>query len=179
MIENKKDYKNYLTADAKANGKKRKFCIPWWDIVWKQLKLLRKYEYHLNCYRKGIFRKIILGYDKIKYKKISVLTGLSIPPNTFGKGLTIYHHGCVIVNSGCRGGDYVTLQMGVNIAADTVIGNNVYIAPGVKIAAHVIIPDNCIIGYNTVVTRSLKDVGTYVGAPAKKISDNYYPTRFC
>lgn len=67
MIRNKKDYKEWLKVDAAANGKYRKFRIPWRDIIWKQLKLLRKYEYHLNCYTDSLFKKFIVAMDKIRY----------------------------------------------------------------------------------------------------------------
>ena len=174
MIRNKKDYKEWLKVDAAANGKYRKFRIPWRDIIWKQLKLLRKYEYHLNCYTDSLFKKFIVAMDKIRYAKLCVLTGISVPPNTFGYGLTIYHTGYCVIHPTVRGGRYVTLQMGVNIAEDVVIGDNVYFAPGVKVTKNVHICENCIIGYNAVVTKSLNKTGTYVGIPAKEISSKGY-----
>ena len=169
MITSKKEYLEYLQADAEANGKRRKYRIPWIDIIWKQLRMLRKYEYHLNC-MKGKSRIFVTTFDRIKYKKLCVLTGIQISPNSFGKGLTIYHHGYIICNPSVKGGDFVTLQCGVNIAENVVIGDNCYLAPGVKIAKNVIVPDNCVIGYNSVVTKSLEfSSSTYVGSPAKLI----------
>lgn len=170
MIKNKKDYYEYLEADRIANLKRRKYPLPVIDIVWKQLIILRRSEYHLNCMRDSFIKTIICGYDKFVLNKLALKTGIQISPNCFGKGLTIYHHGLVVCNATVKAGDYVTLQMGINIAADVTIGDNVYIAPGVKIAKGVSIPDNCIIGYNSVVTKSLLEPNsTYVGIPAKKI----------
>lgn len=104
-----------------------------------------------------------------------LLTGISISPNCFGKGLTIYHSGCIVCNPSVKGGDYITLQCGVNIAENVQIGDDCYLAPGVKIAKDVLIPNNCVIGYNTVVTRSLEyPNSTYVGIPAKKIKNEGY-----
>lgn len=49
-----------------------------------------------------------------------------------------------------------------------------YLAPGAKISKNIEIGNNCIIGYNTVVTRSIQEEGTYIGMPAKKINSIGY-----
>lgn len=62
------------------------------------------------------------------------------------------------------------MQCGVNIAENVTIGNDCYLAPGVKIGKNVIIPENCVVGYNSVVTRSLEVANaTYIGSPAKLV----------
>lgn len=175
MINNKNDLKEYIKADQNACGFRRKIIIPWVDIIPKQLLLLRKYEYHLNCFKPGIVKKLILGIDRIRYKKICVYTGISIGPNCFGKGLTIYHTGYIVCNPSVKGGEYITLQCGVNIAENVVIGDNCYLAPGVKVGKNVIIAPNCVIGYNSVVTRNLdRPNSTYIGSPAKWIKEAGY-----
>ena len=103
MIKCKSDYRKYLIADAEANGKSRRFPIPYIDIVWHQLRMLRKYEYHLNCYRQGILKKIIIIKDQFFYRRKCIQTGIQISPNCFGKGLTIYHYGFIVCNPSVRG----------------------------------------------------------------------------
>ena len=170
MIKSKEDYLRYLEADRKANGFIRRIPLPFGNDIWKFLITLRRYEYHLNCY-KGFWRKIICAIDKIIWRRRSVRTGITIGPNSFKEGLTIYHYGCIVVNGTVRGGAYITLQSGVNIAENVKIGDNCYLAPGVKIGKDVLIPENCVIGYNSVVTKTLKySNSTYVGAPAKRIN---------
>jgi serine O-acetyltransferase len=53
-----------------------------------------------------------------------------------------------------------------------IIGDNVYIAPGVKIFGDVKIADNCCIGANAVVNKTINEEGvTVAGIPAEKISN--------
>ena len=49
------------------------------------------------------------------------------------------------------------------------VGNNVYIGYGVTILRGVTIGDNCIIGAQSLVTKSLPANGVYAGVPAKRI----------
>jgi acetyltransferase-like isoleucine patch superfamily enzyme len=57
----------------------------------------------------------------------------------------------------------------VDIGGSAKIGNNVFIGSNAVILPGVKIPDNTIVGAGSVVIRSLKQVGTYFGNPAKKI----------
>lgn len=178
MIRNREDYKYYLREDKKANKIKREIPLPFYDDIWKLLRALRRYEYHLNCLKKWPIIKVILVIDRLILYHYSVRTGISISPNCFKEGLTLWHYGGIVVNNHVKAGRYVTLQNGVNIAENVVIGDNVYLAPGVKIAKDVVIPEGCIIGYNAVVTKSLESSNsTYVGIPAKKISNKAYIDR--
>lgn len=175
MIQSKADYYRYLEEDRIANEYKRKKPHLLGNEIWKFLIALRRYEYHLNCLEPGIMKKIICSLDKVIWHKLSIKTGISVYPNSFKEGLTIWHYGCIVVNGSSRGGKNVTLQNGVNIAENVHIGDNCYLAPGVKIAKNVDIPENCVIGYNSVVTRTLEyPNATYIGVPARKISDSGY-----
>ena len=77
---------------------------------------LRKEEYCLNNPTKWntIKRLYFLRRKNIIGNKLGVL----IPPNTFGKGLQIMHHGSIIVNPDVRVGDYCVLH------GNNCIGNN-------------------------------------------------------
>ncbi len=109
MIQNKSEYREYLKADAIANGEKRPIPTPYINIIWHQLRMLRKYEYHLNCYQQGIFKRIVISIDKFLYSRKCIQTGIQIGPNCFGKGLTIYHYGLIICNPSV-GGIYNTTK---------------------------------------------------------------------
>lgn len=110
--------------------------------------------------------------------KLSVKSGLTIPANTFGKGLYIAHHGAVIVNPTARFGDYCVIQNGVNISEKVNGGNHIYLGTGAKILIGVCLPDDVIVGANAVVTKSVETPNVVVaGVPAKKISDNGYRNR--
>lgn len=60
MINNKEDLKEYIKADQDACGFHRKVFIPWVDSIPKQLFMLRKYEYQMNCLKTGIVKKLCL-----------------------------------------------------------------------------------------------------------------------
>lgn len=96
--------------------------------------------------------------------------------NTCAKGLTLYHHGSIVVNAACRIGENCCIMNNVNIGANNgsknapKIGNNVYIGPGAVIFGDIRIADGCYIGANAVVNRDF-DVpnSVIVGIPAKVI----------
>jgi serine O-acetyltransferase len=112
--------------------------------------------------------------------------GFSLGPNIFGPGLAIVHYGLLILDPTTRIGKNCRIHMGVHIggAAKFVepgsesehsprIGDNVYIGPGVKIYGPIKIGNNCVIGANSVVTKSFEADGlTIAGVPAKIIRTN-------
>ena len=162
MINCKKDLKEYLHADLIALHRK-KFC----GIIGKYLYYLRKTEYHNNTHHKirgRIFSSLL--------KVCSVISGRSSPPNTFGKGLALYHYGTIIVNPSARFGDFCCIQAGVNVSENVSGGNYVYLAPGAKVNAHLKIADYVIIASNAVLTKNVEESNvTWAGVPAKKISN--------
>ncbi len=185
MIQNKKDYVHYLEADRIAKAIPLKFStrnkiinilIP--NYVWKFQKTLRKLEYYKNC-KKGILAAIIYIFIYKKYKRLSYKLGFSIPPNVFGPGLSIAHHGTIIVNSSARIGANCRLHACVNIGSKAGFGNkcpqigdNCYIGPGAKVFDEIKIADNIAIGANSVVNKSFTESNIAIGGiPAKKIAD--------
>ena len=176
MISSKQDYKNYILADKKANHI-NDFYHNRLMITWKYLKCMRRLEYMVNC-KHGFLAKISITWLKFRLYKLSVKSGLTIPANTFGKGLYIAHHGAVIVNPTARFGDYCVIQNGVNISEKVNGGNHIYLGTGAKILIGVCLPDDVIVGANAVVTKSVETPNIVVaGIPAKKISDNGYRNR--
>lgn len=176
MIKSKDEYFKYLKADFETNkiGDSFKNRIL---ITWKYLRVMRRLEYIHNC-KQNIIAKAYEFYLKYKLYLISVKSGLTIPINTFGKGLYIAHHGSVVINPTARFGDYCVLQNGVNVSKEVVGGNHIYLGAGCKILTSVHIQDNVIIGANAVVTKDIAESNTvYAGIPAKKISDNGFKDR--
>lgn len=167
----------YLYYDKVALGRKGKRPAVQ-DIIWRFEINLRKYEYSINS-KKGLWGGVKCKFYSYKHFFFSVLCGFSIPPNVFGKGLSIAHRGTIIVNSHSKIGDNCRLHACVNIGtipgrddAAPIIGDNVYIAPGVKIYGPIHIADNIVIGANAVVNKSIyEDNITIAGIPARKISE--------
>lgn len=103
-------------------------------------------------------------------------TGITIPRNVCGIGLTLYHYGSIVLNQSVRIGDNCCIMNNVNIGANQgspkapQIGNNVYIGPGAVIFGDIIIADGCYIGANAVVNKSvLEPNSVIVGVPGKVI----------
>ena len=180
MITTKKELKYYLEQDALAlnrNGRKKPKLFG--DEIWKFQITLRKTEYYSNLY-KSSKKHVILSYlmYRMKFHKQSLKLGFSIPLNAFGPGLAIVHYGTIVVSTAAKIGKNCRLHEGVNIGATNgstlapKIGDNVFIGSGAKIIGDISIADNVAIGANAVVVKSITEVGTYGGIPAKKISDN-------
>lgn len=171
MILNKKDYKEYLEADRKANKKGRKRPRVFGDYTWKYLRCLRKLEYYKNV-KTNYFMKLDECITKIRFSRLRLNTGIQIPENVFGKGLGLFHFGSIIVNSSARFGDYCVIQSDTNVSANVCGGDMIYLAPGAKILEGVSLGNSVIVGANAVVTKSVDESGiTLVGIPAKKISN--------
>ena len=106
-------------------------------------------------------------------RKLSFQTGFQIDPNSFGKGLLIYHYGSIVVNAGARIGDYATIYPGVVIGAKEsgvpTIGRHCFIGAGSKVLGGVKIGDNVTIAPNAVVVKDVPDNAIVAGVPAKVI----------
>lgn len=173
MIRSKEDYKFYVESDLAALGHEAKpsFCSILYPIITFQL-LLRKIEYYQNC-KHDFFHKFYLMILKVKYRKLAMKLGFSIPYNVFGPGLNIAHYGSVIVNDNAIIGENCRIHSCVNIGTGEnapIIGNNVYIGPGAKIWGKITIGDNVAIGANSVVNKSIESNVTVAGIPARIIS---------
>ena len=179
MITTKKELKYYLAQDALALNHTRKKPKLFGDEIWKFQITLRKTEYYSYLYKHSK-KHVIFNYlfNKSKLHKLSLKLGFSIPLNAFGPGLAIVHYGTIVVSSAAKIGKNCRLHEGVNIGATNgstlapKIGDNVFIGSGAKIIGDISIADNVAIGANAVVVKSITEVGTYGGIPAKKISDN-------
>lgn len=185
MIKSKKDYFEYLEADKRAMGalkeeslKDRTVNFIYGKEVMQFQQLLRKVEYYKNC-KKNVFSKFYYAYLYRKFRRTQIKLGFFISPNCFGPGLSIRHHGTLIVNPHAKIGSNCIIYPGVVIGTEAgfsdrapTIGNNVYIGPGAKIFGPITIADGIAIGANAVVNKSFLEKNiTIAGVPAKKVSD--------
>lgn len=180
MIQSKADLKEYLAADAKVYGNRKKPRM-FGDEQWKYVITLRKREYYQNTGK----NKLMYLYYKFKHRRMSLKLGFDIPCNVFGKGLKINHFGCIVVNPKAKIGDWCDIHQGVNIGENVdkcapVIGDNVWIGPGAKLFGGINIGNNVMIGANAVVNKSFEDNVTIAGVPAKVINynGNFYAKNF-
>lgn len=181
MIHTREELKYYLEKDKLAlNITRRRFRF-WKSPVWRYQILLRKAEYYTN-FSGGVIGRLFAYYYKFRLLRLGYRLGFSIPPNVFGPGLRINHHGLIVVNPEARVGAFCDLHQGVNIGTNfkegsvPEIGSNVWIGPGAKIFGNIKIADGIVIGANSVVNKSFLEPNiTIAGNPARKIKDTGNP----
>jgi sugar O-acyltransferase (sialic acid O-acetyltransferase NeuD family) len=81
----------------------------------------------------------------------------------------------VIINLSCtvghdvKFGDFCSVMPGCNISGNVEIGERTLIGTGAQLLQGLHVSNDCIIGAGAVVRNSLRERGTYVGVPAKRI----------
>lgn len=175
MITSEQMLNEYLAAD---NSWQRPQNLKQWLLEWnasrthwylhKYLRYLRLEEYYANtgrCYR-------ALWYEGRK-NRLGIRLNLEICKNCFGKGLSVYHQGCV-VNPAVRAGDGCILHGANCIGNDgknpevPKLGHRVNVGYGAVIVGGITIADDVTIGANAVVIHSVTEPGcTVAGVPAR------------
>ncbi len=100
----------------------------------------------------------------------AVMAGAVINPCTkIGRGVIV--NTCSSIDHDCIIGDYSHLAVGVHVAGTVTVGNGCFLGAGVIIKNNICICNDCILGAGAVVVEDIEDNGTYVGVPAKLISE--------
>lgn len=179
MIENKADLRRYMAEDMSffhRYAKRDQLILrivqdPAYQIV-KYLHFLRKEEYYFNV-RTDIIGRLMYFYYFRRKNILGNKLGFKIPKNCFGPGLTIYHHGNIIVNEAARIGS--NCQMHGNncignkgkIDLAPTIGDNMDLGFGASVIGGVVLGNNVTVGANAVVVKSVPNDGvTLIGVPA-------------
>ena len=182
MIKTKQDLNDFLASDNawydEKNPKRRiidAFTLAPYYMLKKYLKYLRTFEYHFNNSKGSRFHTYMGFYYERKKNRLGSKLGIEIGPNCFGKGLSIWHYGSIVVNPNVRVGENCVLRgancIGNNgkIDKNPVLGDNVELGYGAIVIGEVSIASDTIIGANAVVNRSITESGTYAGIPARKV----------
>lgn len=185
MILSKQDYKHYLDEDRKALGIKkgggislyiRQIVAP--HGIWKFEKCLRRLEYYTNV--KSPLHNVLKYAEKLRFRKLSLKLGFSIPINVIDPGLSIVHYGTIVISNKAKIGKNCRIHVGVNIGASggkpeaPQIGDNVYIGPGAILFGNISIANNVTIGANATVNKSChEECVVLAGTPAKIVKRDY------
>lgn len=175
LIRTRGDLAEFMAADLAAHGFVR------WNLETRlrspelaYQRLLRRTEYYGT--RRGPVGRFLFILYRVRLARRSTLTGISVPPGVFGRGLSIAHVGSVVVNDGVQAGRYCRIHSATNIGVHQghapMLGDFVYVAPGAVLFGAVTVGDRSVIGANSVVTRSVPAGVTVAGAPAEIIADH-------
>ena len=82
--------------------------------------------------------------------------------------------GCIIntsssVDHGSVLGDYVHVAVGAHVCGLTQVEDNTWIGAGATVINGIHICRNCMIGAGAVVIKNIKEEGTYIGVPARRM----------
>lgn len=100
-----------------------------------------------------------------------VMAGTVINPGTkIGKGVIINTSSSV--DHDCSIGAYSHVSVGVHLSGTVCVGGYSWIGAGAVISNNVNICSDVVIGAGAVVIKDIKESGTYIGVPAKKMKRN-------
>jgi sugar O-acyltransferase (sialic acid O-acetyltransferase NeuD family) len=114
-------------------------------------------------------KAILMDKNNIKIGEGSIICAGSILTTNIKIGKFNHINLNTTIGHDAELGDYITTTPGVHISGETKIGNNSYFGCGSVIRNKISICDNVIIGMNGVITKDIKEEGTYIGIPIRKL----------
>jgi len=109
-------------------------------------------------------------------KKVEVGAGTAVMAGVVINCCSMIGKGCII-NTGVTIDhdnvieDYVHISPGVHLAGTVGIGKGTWLGIGSIVSNNVNITSDCMVGAGAVVVKDIKEAGTYVGVPARRISN--------
>lgn len=106
--------------------------------------------------------------------RVKIGEGTVVMPGTVINAETIIGKGCIIntsssVDHGCVLGDYVHVAVGAHLCGIIKVGEHTWVGAGATVINGVNVCGNCVIGAGAVVVKNIKEQGTYVGVPARRM----------
>lgn len=141
------------------------------DYIIKYLVAMRKTSYYKNG--GGYFHRLKFVWYYRKYRLLGIKLGFSIGYDVFGYGLTIPHHGTIVVGNSNIIGNYSVLHTSTCISGNgKIIGNCLYCATGVKMTSQIKLGNNISVGANSLVNKDFESGNALIGGiPAKFIKE--------
>lgn len=102
-----------------------------------------------------------------------VMAGAVINPGSrVGKGVIV--NTCSSIDHDCKIGDFVHVAVGAHLAGSVEVEEASWIGAGAIINNNLRICGSCVIGAGAVVVKDIREAGTYVGVPARRVPDEIY-----
>lgn len=137
------------------------------------------------CIRKKIQKQvgedrltILIHPQSVISRRVMIGQGTVIMAGAIINSDTKIGEGCIIntgasVDHDCSIGDFVHVSVGVHIAGSVTIGNGTWIGAGATVSNNIEICSECLIGAGAVVVSNIKEKGTYIGVPVKKMKNEH------
>lgn len=177
MINSIKELKEYYKIELHYHSKMRFIYDTLFATIGGYIIHLRLLEYLQE--KKSVVFKPLKFFIHWRLSRISVMTGIHIPPGVCDKGLTLRHFGSIVVNASTKIGRNCCIHNNVNIGTSKgskiapKIGDNVYIGPGAVLFGEIEIADGCYIGANAVVNKSVHEPNSVIlGVPGKVVKQD-------
>lgn len=133
-----------------------------------------------NSIRKEIAEKYDLNWATLIHPSAQIAMNVSVGKGTVVMAgavinvcATVGNHSIINTNSVVEHdniiGDYVHISPGVALGGTVNIGSCSHIGLGADVINNITICDGCVIGAGSVVVKDIRDSGTYVGVPMRKI----------
>ncbi len=84
-----------------------------------------------------------------------------------GKGCIV--NTCASVDHGSTLGDYVHVAVGARLCGLVHVGKQTWIGASATVINGIHVCENCMIGAGAVVVKNIKESGTYIGVPARRV----------
>ena len=144
----------------------------------------KDYEYIIGVGNNIVREKIAKKYIDLKYyiaihpnaiigNEVIIKEGTVIMANTvINSGSIIGKHSIINSNATIEHdnsiGDFVHISVGAKLAGTVNIGKKTWIGIGASISNNISICESCMVGAGAVVVKNIKEVGTYIGVPARR-----------
>lgn len=112
--------------------------------------------------------------DAVVSRRVVIGAGSVVMAGAVINSDTVIGKGCIIntgasVDHDCKVGDYVHIAVGSHLCGTVNVGDGTWIGAGATVSNNVAICPDCMIGAGAVVIKEIKESGTYVGVPARRM----------
>lgn len=110
----------------------------------------------------------VVAADAVIGEGTVIMAGAVINPGTIiGRSCII--NTCASIDHDCVLENYVHVAVGAHLCGTVTIGENTWIGAGSTVSNNVFICANVLTGVGAVVIKDIREEGTYIGVPAKKM----------
>lgn len=123
-------------------------------------------RYNNRTYPVLIHPASVIADNAVIGKGTVVMAGVVINPDSF------IGDGCIVntsssIDHDCEVGNYCHISVGSHLCGTVKLGDNIWVGAGAIISNNINICSDAYIGAGAVVVNDIKDIGTYIGIPAK------------